>query len=207
MNLERVVRILQKRYRVKPWKGRPFEVLISTILSQRTKDEVTRECSKRILSVANTPEKILRLDEREIERLIYPVGFYREKARKIKKVCKILVEKYGGKVPREREELIKLPGVGDKTASCVLSYGFGIPTIAVDTHANRISKRLGIVSEKASPEETRKVLEKLLPKKLYFIVNFLLISFGRDICKPVRPRCELCPIRGMCKYYKDLKKS
>ena len=206
MNLEKIVRVLQKKYKIKPWRGKPFEVLISTILSQRTKDEVTRKCARKLLNVANTPEKILKLDERKIRELIYPVGFYRQKAKKIKKICKILIEKYGGKVPKKREELLKLPGVGDKTASCVLSYGFGISTIPVDTHVNRISKRLGIVNEKNSPEETRKTLEKTLPKKLYGIVNFLFISFGRDICRPIKPRCNICPIKEVCKYYKKFKK-
>lgn len=202
MKIDKVIKILQKKYKIKPWKANPFKILISTILSQRTKDEVTREASKRLFKVADTPEKILKLSEKQIAKLIYPTGFYRQKAKKIKKVCKILLEKYEGKVPNSREELMKLHGVGSKTASVVLAYGFGIPTIPVDVHVNRISKRLELVPDNYKPEKTQEVLEKIIPKNLHIMVNHLLVTFGKDICRPVKPRCRICPILKFCPYEK-----
>jgi endonuclease-3 len=155
-----------------------------------------------LFRVANSPRKILKLSEKQIAKLIYPAGFYRQKAKKIKKLCRILLEKYRGKVPKKKEELLSLLAVGNKTASIVLAYGFGIPTIAVDTHVNRISKRLGIVPDDYKPEETQKILEEMLPKKLHIVVNHLLVTFGKNICRPVKPRCEVCPIKKYCKYYR-----
>jgi endonuclease-3 len=200
MEIVQIIRILEKRYKIRPWREKPFKVLISTILSQRTKDEVTIEASKRLFKIADSPKKILKLSKEKIAKIIYPVGFYKQKAKQIKKLCKVLLKKYGGKVPNSREELLKLPGVGDKTASCILSYGFGIPTIPVDTHLNRISKRLGIVPKSSTPEKTRKILEKLIPNKQKLLVNFLFIQFGKDICKPIKPKCKICPIKKYCKF-------
>lgn len=200
--IRRIIEILSKKYRVESWKEDSFRVLISTVLSQRTKDEVTRKTSKQLFKVADRPEKILRLPEKKIARLIYPSGFYQQKAKRIKKICKIILEKYGGKVPHTREELIQLPGVGAKTASIVLAYSFGVPTIAVDTHVNRLSQRLGFVSHGYRPEKTQEVLERIIPKNLQIPVNHLFVTFGQNICKPVRPRCNICPIYRYCRYEK-----
>lgn len=199
LDLDKIIQTLNKKYKVNVWRENPFRVLIFTILSQRTKDEITRRASKKLLKVANSPKKILKLSKKQIEKLIYPVGFYKEKAKKIKKVCKVLLEKYKGKIPKKREELLKLPGVGDKTASCILLYGFGMPTIPVDTHLNRIAKRLKIVPKNFTPKKTREKLEKLISDDLKLITNFLFIKFGKDICKPIKPKCEICPIKKYCK--------
>ena len=179
----------------------PFEVLISCVLSQRTKEENTEKASMKLFSVANTPEKILRLPLRKIETLIKEAGFYRQKARRIKEISRILIEKYRGKVPKSREELMKLPGVGYKTSAVVLSYGHGIPIIAVDTHVNRISKRLGFVKKDADVEEVRKTLEKIFPRKEWKFVNLGFVNFGREICKPIKPKCEICELKDICRFY------
>jgi endonuclease-3 len=200
--IKQIVKFLAKRYKIKRWKENPFKILIITILSQRTKDEVTRKASKRLLKTAKTPQEILKLDEKQIAKLIYPVGFYREKAKKIRKLCKILIEKYGGKVPNSREELLKLPGVGNKTADVVLCYGYSIPTIPIDTHCNRIPKRLGLVPENASLEEVKKILESLIPREKWYVINLGFVNFGKDICRPVKPKCNICPFKSFCKYYK-----
>ncbi len=181
-----------------------FQVLISTILSQRTRDENTEKASKALFSKADTPEKILKLKTEELEKLIRISGPYRQKAKRIKAVSKIILEKYNGKVPKTREELMELPGVGFKTADVVLMYGHGIPSIAIDTHCNRIPKRIGLVDEKADVEEVKRILESLIPKEDWYIVNMGLVQFGREICRPIRPKCEICPMSTYCNYYKLL---
>lgn len=197
--IEKIVKELNKIYDVKPWREDPFKVLITTILSQRTKDEVTREASKKLLEKADTPKKLLKLRKKEIEKLIYPVGFYRQKAKKIKKLSKILLEKYGGKVPSSRDELMKLPGVGSKTADCVLCFGYGRNEIPVDTHVAVISRRLGL-TDSEDPEKIRNDLHKKIPEKLRPIVNSLFVEFGKDICRTVKPKCYACPILEFCPY-------
>ena len=179
----------------------PFKVLISCILSQRTKEENTEEASIRLFSIADTPEKIVKLPLKKIESLIKPAGFYRQKAKRIKQASRIILERYGGKVPKKREELMKLPGVGFKTSAVVLSYGQGIPIIAVDTHVNRISKRLGLVKEDANLEEVRKTLEKIFPKKEWKFINLGFVNFGREICKPIKPKCHICELKDICKFF------
>jgi endonuclease-3 len=196
----KIIKQLNKRYRIKPWKEKPFKVLISCILSQRTKDEVTRKASKKLFKAANTPEKILKLSKKQIEKLIYPVGFYRQKAKKIKKLCKILLDEYKGKVPRTREELLLLPGVGPKTADVVLSYGYGKPVIAVDTHVAVISRRLGLTKNE-DPEKIREDLHKLIPLKFRRVVNLLFVEFGKEFCRTLKPRCSECPIKEYCGYH------
>jgi len=151
-NITKVIKKLLEVYKVKPWKGKPFRVLIGTLLSHKTKDEVTWPTNEKLFRIADTPEKILKLSEKRIARLIYPVGFYRQKAKRIKQVCKILLEKYDGRVPRTREELMQLPGVGGKTADIVLSYAYGKAVIAVDTHVATVSRRLGWTNNK-DPEK------------------------------------------------------
>jgi len=175
----------------------PFKILISTILSLRTKDQITAQASDRLFKVADTPEKILKLSEKEIVKLIYPVGFYRNKAKIIKEISKILVGKFNSKVPDDLETLLSFKGVGRKTANLVLSEGFGKPAICVDVHVHRISNRIGLVKTK-SPEETEFKLMEILPKKYWKYINFILVAFGQTICKPVKPKCKDCPIVKYC---------
>ncbi|MEM3399797.1 MAG: endonuclease III [Candidatus Micrarchaeia archaeon] len=179
----------------------PFRVLISTVLSQRTRDENTALASERLFSIYQTPLEIAHADLKEIEKLIKPSGFYKVKARRIKEISKIISEKYGGKTPENFEELLSLPGVGRKTANCVLAYGFGKDAIAVDTHVHRISNRLGLVKTK-KPEETEMELIEKLPKKHWREFNDLLVKFGQSICLPRNPRCGICRVSRFCDYAK-----
>ena len=175
----------------------PFKVLIATILSARTKDEVTIKASRKLFSAADNPQDMLKLGEEKISELIYPVGFYRNKAKNIVQICKELVEKYGGKVPDTMEELLKLKGVGRKTANLVLILGYDKMGICVDTHVHRITNRWGYVKTR-TPEETEMELRKKLPKKHWKEINELLVSFGQHICKPVKPQCNTCPVQKLC---------
>jgi endonuclease-3 len=207
--VEKLIKFLKERYgkgiKIEPLnKHEVFQVLISTILSQRTRDENTERAAKNLFSVADTPEKILSLNIKELEKLIRISGPYRQKAKRIKAVSGIILEKYNGKVPKTREELMELPGVGYKTADVVLMYGHGIPSIAIDTHANRIPKRIGLVDEKADVEEVKRVLESLIPKKDWYIVNLGLVQFGREICRPINPKCHVCEMSKYCEYFKNL---
>jgi len=208
--VDKLVKFLKERYgrdiKTKPSTNHEvFKILITTILSQRTRDENTDRAANALFSIATTPEKILKLSKKELERLIKPSGPYRQKAKRIKAVSKIILEKYGEKVPKTREELMSLSGVGFKTADVVLMYGHGIPSIAIDTHCNRIPKRIGLVDEKANVEEVKKALESLIPKKDWYIVNMGLVQFGREICRSRNPRCEVCLMSNYCNYF--LKKS
>ena len=176
---------------------RPFETLISTVLSLRTKDKVTAEASLRLLSRASTPEAIAALSTDEIESLIYPVGFYRTKARSLVEICRRLQSDYSGRVPRSLDELLKLPGVGRKTANLVLTVGFGDYGICVDTHVHRILNIWGYVSTK-TPEETEFALRAKLPKKYWITCNDILVSFGQNLCVPASPWCSRCPVAAFC---------
>ncbi|NPA17020.1 MAG: endonuclease III [Aquificae bacterium] len=175
----------------------PYQILISTIISLRTKDEVTAEASERLFKLADNPYDMLRLSEDEIAKAIYPAGFYRNKAKTIREISRILVEKYGGDVPDTLDKLLKLPGVGRKTANLVLALSFNKPAICVDVHVHRISNRLGIVSTK-TPEETEKQLMEKVPRKYWSKINDLLVAFGQTICKPVSPYCSRCPVAHLC---------
>jgi len=175
----------------------PYKVLISCLLSLRTKDKVTELASKRLFELAKTPEQMVKLSKKQIERAIYPVGFYKRKALTIKKISKDLIEKYNSKVPDNIDELMKLKGVGRKTANIVLVHGFDKLGIPVDTHVNRISNRLGIVKTK-TPEETEFELRKILPKKHWKDYNNLLVTWGQNICLPVSPKCSECAISKYC---------
>ncbi|MGC8707035.1 MAG: endonuclease III domain-containing protein [Desulfurella sp.] len=177
--------------------GNPFFVLISTILSLRTKDKTTKEATQRLLSVAKTPNEMLKLTQEQIAKLIYPVGFYNVKAKNILEICKILVEKYDSKVPDSIEDLLSLPNVGRKTANLVLSKGFNIPAICVDIHVHRISNRLGIVKTK-TPVQTEFELMKVLPKQYWIEYNDLLVPFGQNICTPISPFCSKCKLSFIC---------
>jgi len=178
--------------------GSPFLVLISTLLSLRTKDETTDKAMDRLIKKVQTPEDILDLPTEELEKIIYPVGFYRNKAKILKNVSRIILERYGGKVPDSLDELLTINGVGRKTANLVVTEAYGKPGICVDTHVHRISNRLGIVSTK-NPHNTEEELRKVLPQKYWIIYNTLLVAFGRRTCQPVSPRCSHCPISHICK--------
>lgn len=174
-----------------------FEVLVSTLLSLRTKDEVTGVAAQRLLAVARTPEAMLKLTPREIEKQIYPVGFYPTKARRLLSISRILLDHYDGRVPDTLEELTALPGVGRKTANLVLAEGFNIPAICVDTHVHRISNRIGYVKTK-TPEKTELALRKKLPMRHWVRYNELLVAFGQVLCRPISPFCSRCPVTDMC---------
>lgn len=176
----------------------PFDILISTILSLRTKDEVTREASLRLLDKGRTPQQLLALEEEEIARLIYPVGFYKTKARTIRQVCEDLIQRYDGNVPDDLDELLKLKGVGRKTANLVITLGFGKLGVCVDTHVHRISNRLGYVKTK-TPDKTEMELRKKLPREYWIEYNDLLVTWGQNVCKPISPLCSQCPIEPYCR--------
>ena len=175
----------------------PFFVLISTVMSHRTRDDVTYPAAKKLFERFSTPEEMVRADVIEIETLIKDVGFYRVKAGRIKEISRILLEKYDGKVPEDMEALLELPGVGRKTANCVLAQAFLKDALAVDTHVHRISNRLGLVETKA-PEETELELKKIFPQKYWRHINLLLVKFGQNVCRPISPRCEICALNDMC---------
>lgn len=175
----------------------PFRVLIATKLSLRTRDEMTAKAAQRLFAKADTPRAMLALSEKEIEDLIYPVGFYRQKARTIREVCRILIDEYSEKVPDRIPELTRLPGVGRKTANLVLIEGFQKPAMCVDTHVHRISNRLGYVRTR-TPDETELALRKRLPKRHWITYNALLVGFGQQICQPASPWCSKCPVSNYC---------
>ncbi len=176
----------------------PFKILISTILSARTRDENTRKVTKRLFNKYNKPNQIANVGIDELENLVYETGFYKVKAARIKEVSKIIQDEYDGIVPSEFDKLMKLPGVGRKTANCVLAYAFKTPAIACDTHVHRISNRIGLVKTKY-PEETEEELKKIIPKKIWIRINSVLVKFGQQICLPNRPKHDICPIEDICK--------
>ncbi|KKP29807.1 MAG: DNA-(Apurinic or apyrimidinic site) lyase [candidate division TM6 bacterium GW2011_GWF2_30_66] len=182
---------------VKKYGQEPFLVLVSCILSLRTKDTVSLPASIRLFSVAKTPEEILGLSLEKIEKIIYPTGFYRKKAKNLHEISKILINKYSGLVQNNEQDLLELPGVGRKTANLVLSVGFGVPAICVDTHVHRISNRLGLVKTK-NPDETEIALKKILPQKYWLEYNNLLVKWGQNICVPISPHCSKCAISHLC---------
>ena len=175
----------------------PFKILIACLLSLRTKDETTGPAAERLFALAGSPEGMLRLTPRQIERVIFPVGFYRTKARVIRGVCRDLLERFGGKVPDDLDALLAFKGVGRKPANLVVTMGFGLPGICVDTHVHRISNRLGFVRTK-TPEQTEMALRKKLPRRHWIPLNDLLVTFGQKVCQPISPRCSTCPIRAAC---------
>jgi len=205
-NIEKIVGVLRKEVKNlaepsvtmvgKKWGG-PFFVLISCLLSLRTKDAVTLLASERLFKLASNPREILKLSITTIEKAIYPVGFYHTKARNIKSICKDLIEKFNSQVPDNIDTLLTLNGVGRKTANLVLTEGFGKLGVCVDTHVHRISNRLGYVKTK-TPEETEWALREKLPKKFWIEYNALLVTWGQNVCKPVSPLCSCCPIHKFC---------
>jgi len=175
----------------------PFRVLIATILSLRTKDTLTAVVAPRLFAAADTPEAMLALGEERIAELIYPVGFYRNKARSIVQICRVLIERYHGAVPADLDALLALPGVGRKTANLVLTAGFGLPGICVDTHVHRICNRWGYVQTR-EPDATELALRAKLPPEHWMAINGLLVTLGQNICLPVSPRCSVCPVAAAC---------
>ncbi len=175
----------------------PFRVLISCILSLRTQDKTTAQASRRLFELATTPEQMLKLSTHQIEKAIYPVGFYRTKARNIRSISQTLISRYHSKVPDEIDELLKLKGVGRKTANLVVTLGYHKPGICVDTHVHRISNRLGYIKTK-TPEQTEKALREKLPRKYWMIWNDLLVTYGQNLCRPISPLCSQCRLAPYC---------
>lgn len=205
-DISRIIRILKKEY--PGWNvpavtleaettRDPFRVLISTVLSLRTKDETTAGASRRLFALADTPEAMLALGEKEIAEAIYPVGFYRTKAKNIRGICRELIERYDSRVPAELDELLGLKGVGRKTANLVLTLGYGKDGICVDTHVHRISNRLGYIKTR-TPYDTEMELRKKLPRRHWIDYNSLLVAFGQHLCRPISPKCSTCPVESFC---------
>ena len=176
----------------------PFKILVATLLSARTKDEVTAKASAKLFKKVNSFSDLNKLTVKQVEKLIYPVGFYKTKAKHLKQLPIIIKEKFNNKTPKTIEELIELPGVGRKTANLVLAIAFKIPAICVDTHVHRIMNRFGYVKTN-SPLQTEMLLRKKLPKKYWLTINSILVAFGQNLCKPLNPRCDSCPVKDYCK--------
>jgi endonuclease III len=180
--------------------GDPFKILIGTMLSARTRDEITTKVIKSLFSEFKNADELSRANLNDLKKVIQKIGFYNVKAARIKEVSQMLVEKYNGRVPPNIGDLLAFPGVGRKTANCVLVYGFKKPAIPVDIHVHRISNRIGIVDTK-KPEETEIVLQKSIKRKYWTGVNETFVSFGQNICLPKKPKCNVCHLTKFCKYY------
>lgn len=207
INIDKIIELLKKEYpkyrepivtEYSRLRKDPYLVLTSCILSLRTKDETTAGASKRLFALAKTPEQMLKLTTKQIEKAIYPVGFYITKAKRIKEMAKTILTNYNGKVPDDLDELLKLNGVGRKTANLVMTLGYNKLGICVDVHVHRISNRIGYIKTK-NPYETEMELRKKLPKKYWIVYNDLLVAWGQNICKPISPFCSKCIIRNYCK--------
>jgi endonuclease-3 len=172
----------------------PFRLLVACVISLRTKDAVTETASRRLFARAATPKALAALSQQQIDKLIYPAGFHAVKARQLRAIAHLLVDRYDSKVPPDRDALLGLPGVGHKTANLVLGLGFAIPAICVDTHVHRISNRLGLVATK-TPEQTEKALETILPQGVWIEINDLMVTFGQNVCQPTSPQCSQCPVK------------
>jgi len=181
--------------------GGPFSILIGTILSARTKDENTTRVVKVLFTKYKNAKELAEAKIKDVEKIIKSIGFYHVKSKRIIEVAKIIDSKYKGKVPDNLDELVELPGVGRKTANCVLVYAFEKPAIPVDIHVHRISNRLGLVETK-TPEETEQNLMKKIPKKYWIEINDTFVMYGQNICKPISPMCDVCKIKKNCKFYK-----
>jgi len=207
VELIKVLKILEREYErwnapvvtlIAQHTNDPFKVLVSALISTRTKDETTAEACKRLFDVVKGPQDLLEIPIDELERLIYPVGFYKTKAKHLKELAEDLVQRFGKRVPDNFEDLISLKGVGRKVANLVLADGFGKPVICVDTHVHRITNRWGLIKTK-NVEQTEKELMKVVPEEYRRLMNRLLVAFGQRICRPVGPRCGECPVSKYCK--------
>lgn len=183
--------------------GDPFKILIGTVMSHRTRDESTAKANERLFAVYHNPQELASADPKRVKELIRSVGFYNVKTRNVIRVSKQIVDEFGGKVPDNLEDLLKIHAVGRKTANCVLVYGFNTPAIPVDTHVHRIANRLGLVQTK-TPEQTEAELTKIVPKKYWLELNEVFVRFGQTVCKPIGPRCDTCSLKADCKYYKEV---
>ena len=203
---EKILEILAATYGTRPWnwhtRQTPFQVLIGTVLSQRTRDEKTDEAAKALFSRYPSAEMLAAAEVREIARLIRPANYYNTKAVRIKEISKIIQGKHSGNTPDTVGELMRLPGVGRKTAACVLLYGFKKQALPVDTHVHRISNRIGLINTR-TPEESEEELWKVIPEKYIMFYNELMVKHGQNICKPIRPLCRECPISQLCEYGLD----
>ena len=180
--------------------ARPFRILIATILSARTKDENTTKAADKLFKLYGTPQKLAKAKVKDVEKVIKSVGFYHVKSKRIIEVANLILSKYNGKVPADIDKLVDMPGVGRKTANCVLVYASEKPAIPVDTHVHRISNRLGLVDTK-TPEETEMALREKIPKKYWLDINNTFVMYGQNICKPISPMCDVCKIRKTCNYF------
>jgi endonuclease III len=178
----------------------PFKILIGTILSARTRDEITKRVVNNLFRKFKNPDELAKADIEEIKAIIHSIGFYNVKAVRIKGVSQLIVERFNGQVPSDIQKLLELPGVGRKTANCVLVYGFNKAAIPVDIHVHRISNRLGLVNTK-SPEKTEIELSRILDKKYWIKVNDTFVMYGQNICLPIKPNCKLCKLKKVCKFY------
>lgn len=180
--------------------GDPFKILIGTILSSRTRDENTTKVVKTLFKRFRNAKELAEGNIEEVKQIIHSIGFYNVKAKRIIEVSQLIVKRFDGKVPNSIEKLLELPGVGRKTANCVLVYGFNIPAIPVDIHVHRISNRIGLVNTK-TPEKTEIELNNIINKKYWLRLNNIFVMYGQNICLPVAPKCELCELKKMCKFY------
>lgn len=190
---------------VKEYGQDPFLILVSCLLSLRSKDIVTLPVCRILFQQAQTPEEILAIPLSSLESIVFKLGFYRQKARTLHSVSRDLIQRFGGKVPDSHQKLISIVGVGPKTANLVMGHAFGVPSICVDTHVHRISNRLGLISTR-TPEETEMALKKVVPEKYWIELNSLLVMWGQNICAPISPWCSKCALFDMCER-KDVKKS
>ncbi len=203
-----VVKFLEQRYGAeiaRRWYRDPFKLLIGCVLSQRTREENTEAACKALFTVASTPKQILGISTPKLRQLIKPAGLAKQKALNIKRICRILLKKYKGAVPADRELLLELPGVGPKTADVTLCYAFGQPCIPVDVHVNRISRRLGLVGEEIKLEQVGGALQKIFSKRDWHLINRGFVLFGREICLPRNPKCGTCPLKTFCGFEKTFK--
>ena len=202
-DIHKIIQILQKE--IKQWRvpvvghysQNPFTVLISCLLSLRTQDKTTDQASSRLFQLAETPQALAKLSTSVLEKTIYPVGFYKTKAKNIQMICRMLLAEYKGQVPDDIDALLKLPGVGRKTANLVVTLGYGKPGICVDTHVHRITNRWGYVQTK-TPEMTETALRNKLPERYWITINDILVTYGQNICKPISPFCSQCKIQRYC---------
>lgn len=203
LKVEKIMKELNNLYTLRVFEDRdPYRVLIRTILSQRTKDANTDKATNQLFSKYKDIHEVADAPIEDIEKLVKSAGFFRVKANRIKEVSHIILDYYGEIVPNNMKELLELPGVGRKTANCVLVFAFQEPAIPVDTHVHRIPNRWGIVNTKI-PEKTEEELMKIVPKNLWIDMNDLIVQFGQTICRPLNPLCEECPITDLCDYYKN----
>lgn len=200
LNCEKPPRLTALRSLQMEEQGDPFKILIGTILSARSRDESTAQVVNRLFATYKTPQELAGADLNDIKRVIHSIGFYNVKAARIKQVAQQIVDRFDGKVPSDIEKLLELPGVGRKTANCVLVYAFDKPAIPVDIHVHRISNRLGIVDTK-TPEHTEEALREAVDKKLWTKVNDMFVMYGQNICLPIKPNCAVCDLKSDCRYY------